>query len=161
MPLVRIRAGSPEATAGFHPADDTAGLLYMDSRLRNADLSSGGRELLTTLALEASTVLENARLLEEQWARQRMEEELRVARQIQENLAPRTLPETGWFRAAASSVPSLQVGGDYLDVREMHAYCWTAIVLTCRAKAWARRCWHRCCRACSWPPRSPSSRWKR
>ncbi len=128
VPLVRIRAGSPEATAGFNPADDTVGLLYMDSRLRNADLSSGGRELLTTLALEASTVLENARLLEEQWARQRMEEELRVARRIQENLAPRTLPETGWFRAAASSVPSLQVGGDYLDVREMHAYCWTAIV---------------------------------
>ncbi len=128
VPLVRIRAGSPEATAGFHPADDTVGLLYMDSRLRNADLSSGGRELLTTLALEASTVLENARLLEEQWVRQRMEQELRIARQIQESLAPRTLPETGWFRAAASSLPSLEVGGDYLDVREMHAWCWAAIV---------------------------------
>jgi sigma-B regulation protein RsbU (phosphoserine phosphatase) len=128
VPLVRIRTGAPEATAGFHRADDTVGLLYMDSRLRNADLSSSGRELLTTLALEASTVLENARLLEEQWARQRMEEELRVARRIQENLAPRALPETGWLRAAASSVPSLEVGGDYLDVREMHAYCWAVIV---------------------------------
>jgi serine phosphatase RsbU (regulator of sigma subunit) len=128
VPLVRIRAGSPEATAGFHPADDTVGLLYMDSRVRNADLSSSGRELLTTLALEASTVLENARLLEEQWARQRMEQELKIAREIQESLAPRHLPQTGWLRAAASSIPSQQVGGDYLDVREMHAYCWAAIV---------------------------------
>jgi sigma-B regulation protein RsbU (phosphoserine phosphatase) len=134
VPLVRIRAGSPEATAGFHPATDTVGLLYMDSRLRNADLSSSGRELLTTLALEASTVLENARLLEEQWARQRMEQELRIARQIQENLAPRMLPQTGWFRAAASSLPSLQVGGDYLDVREMHAYCWAAIIVDVSGK---------------------------
>ncbi len=128
VPLVRIRVGSPEATASFHPADDTIGLLYMDSRVRNADLSSGGRELLTTLALEASTVLENARLLEEQWARQRMEQELRIARQIQESLAPRRLPQTGWLRAAASSIPSQQVGGDYLDVREMHAHCWSVIV---------------------------------
>jgi serine phosphatase RsbU (regulator of sigma subunit) len=128
VPLVRIRSGSPDATAGFHPADDTVGLLYMDSRVRNADLSSGGRELLTTLALEASTVLENARLLEEQWARQRMEQELRIARQIQQSLAPRHLPQTGWFRAAAASIPSQQVGGDYLDIRQMHAYCWAAIV---------------------------------
>ncbi|HOK46247.1 MAG TPA: FHA domain-containing protein, partial [Bryobacteraceae bacterium] len=78
VPLVRVRASSPESGAGFDPAGETVGLLYMDSRLRNADLSSGNRELLTTLALEASTVLENARLLEEQWARQQLEEELRV-----------------------------------------------------------------------------------
>jgi sigma-B regulation protein RsbU (phosphoserine phosphatase) len=57
-----------------------------------------------------------------------MEQELRIARQIQESLAPRVLPEAGWLRAAASSIPSLQVGGDYLDVREMHSYCWAVIV---------------------------------
>ena len=134
VPLVRVRSGSPQDTAGFHPQDDTAGLLYMDSRLRQADLSSSGRELLTTLALEASTVLENARLLEEQWARQRMDQELRIARQIQESLMPRALPATGWFRAAASSIPSQQVGGDYLDVREMHAFCWASIIVDVSGK---------------------------
>ncbi|MGE5567505.1 MAG: SpoIIE family protein phosphatase [Rhodospirillales bacterium] len=128
VPLVRVRAGSPDATAKFDPAGETVGLLYMDSRLRNADLSSGNRELLATLALEASTVLENARLLEEQWARQQLEEELQVARRIQESLTPRTLPETGWFRAAASSFPSAQVGGDYLDVRQLHENCWSTII---------------------------------
>lgn len=127
IPLVKIRSGSSQETAAFHPMDETVGLLYMDSRVRAADLSSGGRELLTTLALEASTVLENARLLEEQWARQRMEQELRIARQIQESLLPRALPTAGWFRAAATSIPSLQVGGDYLDVHQMHAYCWSII----------------------------------
>jgi serine phosphatase RsbU (regulator of sigma subunit) len=127
VPLVRIRMGSSQETAALHPMDETVGLLYMDSRLKAADLSSGGRELLTTLALEASTVLENARLLEEQWARQRMEQELGIARQIQESLLPRQLPSTGWFRAAASNTPCQQVGGDYLDVRQVHPQCWTAI----------------------------------
>lgn len=128
VPLVRIRSGSPAETAALSPAQDTVGLLYMDSRLRSADLSAGGRELLTTLALEASTVLENARLLEEQWARQRMEQELRIARQIQKNLMPRELPESGWFRAVASSIPSLEVGGDYADVRQVNERCWAAVL---------------------------------
>ncbi|MGD0015364.1 MAG: SpoIIE family protein phosphatase [Bryobacteraceae bacterium] len=128
VPLVRVRTGSVAETTAMSPAEDTVGLLYMDSRLENADLSGGSRELLTTLALEASTVLENARLLEEQWARQRMEQELRIARQIQESLMPRALPTSGWFRAAASSIPSLQVGGDYVDVREISPDCWAGIV---------------------------------
>ena len=126
LPLVRIRTGSAEETASLS-VSDTAGLLYMDSRLRSADLSAGGRELLTTLALEASTVLENARLLEEQWARQRMEQELRIARRIQESLMPRSLPAGGWLRAAVSSVPSLQVGGDYADLRPVDRDCWAFV----------------------------------
>ena len=128
VPLVRVRTGAmQDNTAAFNPMDDTVGVLYMDSRLKAADLSSGGREILTTLALEASTVLENARLLEEQWVRQRMQQELGIARQIQQSLLPRILPATGWFRAAASSTPCLEVGGDYLDVRQIHPKCWAAI----------------------------------
>jgi serine phosphatase RsbU (regulator of sigma subunit) len=128
VPLVRVRTASPEETLSMSNAEDTAGLLYMDSRVRNADLSAGGRELLTTLALEASTVLENARLLEDQWARKRLESELRIARQIQRSLMPRSLPADGWFRAAATSVPSLQVGGDYVDVREVAENRWAVVM---------------------------------
>lgn len=128
VPLVRVRAGAAEQTAALSIAEETAGLLYLDSRLGAADLSGGGREILTTLALEASTVLENARLLEERWKRQRMEEELRIARQIQQSLLPRSLPADGWFRAAASSLPSLEVGGDYLDVRQVDSSRWSVVV---------------------------------
>ncbi len=128
VPLVRLRTGTPDETVSTSNPENTAGLLYLDSRARNADLSSGGRELLTTLALEASTVLENARLLEQQWARKRLEEELRIARQIQQSLLPRALPSEGWFRAAATSIPSLQVGGDYVDIRPVNETCWAAMI---------------------------------
>jgi serine phosphatase RsbU (regulator of sigma subunit) len=99
----------------------------MDSRAGEADLSSGNRELLQTLALEASTILENARLLEGERSRQRMEEELRIARAIQESLLPRKLPSTGWLRAAGHSVPSHQVGGDYFDLHPIGASTWALI----------------------------------
>jgi phosphoserine phosphatase RsbU/P len=128
VPLVRVSAGSAEQTSLLSATDETVGLLYMDSRIEQADLSAGGRELLTTLALEASTVLENARLLEDQWARQRMEQELKIARQIQESLLPRMLPAEGWFRAAASSTPSLEVGGDYVDIRQVTDQIWAAVI---------------------------------
>lgn len=128
VPLVRVRTGTVEETSSLTTAEDTVGLLYMDSRVSAADLSAGGRELLTTLALQASTVLENARLLEEVWARQRYEQELKVARDIQARLRPRSLPSSGWFRAAGSSKPSSQVGGDCFDVRQTSETTWAALV---------------------------------
>jgi len=128
VPLVRVRAGVPQETSVLSPAEDTLGLLYMDSRTSPAELPAGGRELLTTLALEASTVLENARLLEEQWARQRMEEELRIARRIQESLLPRAAPESDWFRAVGSNLPSRQVAGDFWDARPVNPARWSTLV---------------------------------
>jgi len=128
VPLVRIRAGQGEATSMISAARETVGVLYMDSRLGAADLAGGNRELLQTLAIEASTVLENARLLEEERAKQRMEEELQLARTIQQSLLPKALPSEGWLRACGSSVASHAVGGDYFEVTEVTRNCWSAVV---------------------------------
>ncbi len=129
VPLVRIAATAVEtSTQRLTVESETVGVLYLDSRSITADLSGGNRELLQTLAIEASTVMENARLLQEERVKQKMEEELNVARAIQQNLLPRSLPSTGWFRACGSSVASHQVGGDYFDVLPVSADCWAVIV---------------------------------
>ena len=128
IPLVRIRTTSGEDTSMLSPQTDTVGVLYMDSRVSAADLSGGNRELLQTLAIEASTVLENARLLDEEREKLKIEEELNVARTIQQSLLPGQLPSTGWFRACGSSIPSHQVGGDYFDVVEVDKSCWATVV---------------------------------
>lgn len=128
VPLVRMRAGQGDATSVVPTGAETVGVLYMDSRLGNADLAGGNRELLQTLAIEASTVLENARLLEEERAKQQMEEELNLARTIQQSLLPKSLPDTGWLRAAGSSLASHAVGGDYFEVAEVNRHCWSAVV---------------------------------
>ncbi len=101
----------------------------MDSRISAADLAGGNRELLQTLAIEASTVLENARLLEEERGKRQMEEELNLARTIQQSLLPRELPSDGWLRACGSSMASHEVGGDYYDVESGDiTNCWSAVV---------------------------------
>jgi serine phosphatase RsbU (regulator of sigma subunit) len=128
VPLVRISRVRGDATSMTSAAEETVGVLYMDSRQAAADLAGGNRELLQTLAIEASTILENARLLEEERAKQKIEEELDVARTIQQGLLPRYLPTEGWFRACGSSVASHQVGGDYFDVIPAGPDAWTAVV---------------------------------
>jgi len=127
LPLVRVAFGASQPTDQVSPIEYTVGVIYLDSRAGAADLSAGNRELLETLALEASTILENARLLEADRQRQRMTEELRIAQQIQASLLPKQLPATGWFRAAGKSIPTLQVGGDYFDAAQISQTCWYAV----------------------------------
>jgi sigma-B regulation protein RsbU (phosphoserine phosphatase) len=130
VPLVRIRAGQVDGSTTnlISTGAESVGVLYMDSRAGAADLAGGNRELLQALAIEASTVLENARLLEEERAKHRMDEELRLARTIQQSLLPKSLPADGWIRARGSSIASREVGGDYFDVAEVHRHCWSAVV---------------------------------
>ena len=128
IPLVRVRTGSTEDTRIGTTAESTIGLLYLDSRSSAADLSPGSRELLQTLAIEASTILENTRLMDEQRAKERMESELQIAREIQQGLLPAEMPSKGWFRAAGSSLPATQVGGDYFDVRQITPALWASVV---------------------------------
>ena len=123
VPLIQVRTGSMQETVATS-LNNTVGVLYMDSRVEAADLSAGNREILQTLALETSTILENARLLEEERSKQKLEEELNIARSIQSGLLPRELPAEGWFRAVGSSIASRQVGGDYFDVRQAGAECY-------------------------------------
>jgi sigma-B regulation protein RsbU (phosphoserine phosphatase) len=128
LPLIRVHASAGSETRGISAAEDTVGMVYMDSRHAPADLSGGNRELLQTLAIEASTILENARLLEEERGKLRMEDELKIAREIQQGLQPAMLPMTGWFHAAGSSIPSTQVGGDYFDVHQISPDAFVAVV---------------------------------
>jgi sigma-B regulation protein RsbU (phosphoserine phosphatase) len=126
VPLIHIY-GSQDAQAV--PAESqTAGLIYMDSRYSAREMAAGDRELLQTLAIEASVIIENARLLEEEREKKKMDEELRVARGIQQALLPRAFPREGWFHAAGSSVASLQVGGDYFDVIPVDERSWAVLV---------------------------------
>ena len=119
IPLIKMNAGAaPTETMATPAVHETVGVLYLDSRELGIRLTVSDRELLQTLALEASNVIENARLLDDERRNRKIQEELDIARNIQQSLLPRRLPETGWFRAAGISIPSQNVGGDYFDVRQ-------------------------------------------
>lgn len=96
--------------------DETKGILAIGPKISGTDFNEAELEFLKTLGNQAMTSLENARLFQEALEKQRMEEELHIARTIQQGLLPSGLPNILNYDVAALNVPSRQVGGDYFDV---------------------------------------------
>jgi len=71
--------------------------------------------LLEVLGNQMVVAMNNARLYQESLEKQRLEEELSLARQIQLELLPKSCPRTESFEFSAFIQPARQVGGDYYD----------------------------------------------
>jgi sigma-B regulation protein RsbU (phosphoserine phosphatase) len=76
-------------------------------------------ELFRTLAHQGAVAIENARLFQENLEKQRMEEELNIARDLQMSMLPATCPEVEGFKIAANATPAREVGGDFYDFIEI------------------------------------------
>jgi len=94
------------------------GIIYLDSR-RAAAFSRLERQILDALAVEAASILDNARLVEYERQRQRLEQELSIARDIQQALLPRGFRDYPHLTVSGINLPCLSVGGDYFDVFPM------------------------------------------
>ena len=91
------------------------GILYLDSR-RPAAFSKLDRQLLDAFTDQAASILDNARLVARERERQRMEQEINIARDIQQALLPRNFRDYPHLAVAGCNFPCLSVGGDYFDV---------------------------------------------
>src|ERR1700726_1775123 len=94
---------------------DFLGVLYLDSR-RPAAFSKLDRQILDALDADAASILDNARLVERDRERQRLEQEINIARDIQQALLPRDFREYPHLAVTGFNLPCLSVGGDYFDV---------------------------------------------
>jgi sigma-B regulation protein RsbU (phosphoserine phosphatase) len=95
--------------------DRRIGVLYLDSRERGTLLSDATRAALETLSAEASVAIENARLYREKLEKSKMEQEMRIAAEIQQALLPKPRASMGFVEAAAASLPCRSIGGDFFD----------------------------------------------
>src|SRR6266481_8098781 len=115
IPLFSVmRANSQESVVNLRRGE-FLGVLYMDSR-RPAAFSKLDRQILDALAADAASILDNARLVERERERQRMEQEINIARDIQQALLPRDFREYPHLSVTGFNLPCLSVGGDYFDV---------------------------------------------
>lgn len=95
---------------------ENKGLMILGTRLSGQPFVAEDFEFLSSLANLAIISLENARLFKEAIEKQRMEDELMIAREIQKGLLPSVLPAIPGVDIAAANISSKQVGGDYYDV---------------------------------------------
>ncbi|MCC7354546.1 MAG: SpoIIE family protein phosphatase [Anaerolineae bacterium] len=119
-PAVRaLKAAGVRMTVPLVSQGDLLGLLNLGPRLSEQDYSSDDRGLLNNLASQAAPALRVAQLVRQQQlelqARERLEQELRVARLIQQTLLPKELPSLPGWHVSAYYRPARAVGGDFYD----------------------------------------------
>lgn len=91
------------------------GIIYADTPVAETTFTEDHLKVLTTLASVAAIRVENARLHEEQLEHQRLEQELYLAREIQQRFQPTAPPIVSGYDLLGISFPCLTVGGDYYD----------------------------------------------
>ena len=95
------------------------GAIYLGQRLSDQDYGPDDRRILATLGAQAAPAICVAQLVRDQaieiQARERLEQELRVATLIQQQFLPRELPRLSGWQVAAHYGPARAVGGDFYD----------------------------------------------
>ncbi len=93
----------------------TIGVVYVDSRATTREFMDTDLTLFTNLADQAGIAIENARLHQESLEKERIEHELRIAQDIQQNLLPRGPYPLPGFDLYGMSEACDETGGDYFD----------------------------------------------
>ncbi len=91
------------------------GLLTLFNKHSDSGFSVGDQRLLSILAAQSAHIIENARLYEKEQALIRLQEEMRLANDIQVNLLPQENPKLAGYDIGGKSIPAKDVGGDYYD----------------------------------------------
>lgn len=111
--------------------EEVEGLLYVDARIPREPFTEDDLRLVSSLAHLAAAKLKQVRLLAEVAHKRKMEEELDLARRIQERLLPLLPADLPGFELAALHQPSRQVSGDlygHFPGPEGSAWLWVADV---------------------------------
>jgi serine phosphatase RsbU (regulator of sigma subunit) len=114
VPLYSTSRGLSDTGAPVHRGELLA-VIYLDSR-RIAAFSAIDRQILDALGVQAASIMDNARLVERERERQRLEQELSIARTIQQALLPHGLNDYPHLAVTGVHYPCHEVGGDYFDV---------------------------------------------
>lgn len=117
--LEELRAGGAVLVLPLVSQGELVGLVNLGPRLSEQDYSTDDKKLLSDLAAQAAPAVRVAQLVRQQQietqARERLEQEMRVARVIQQTLLPRELPVFEGWQIAAHWQPAQAVSGDFYD----------------------------------------------
>ena len=118
--LVAMKAAGVKLAVPLVSQGELIGVLNLGPRRSEQEYSTDDRKLLNNLAAQAAPALRVGQLVRQQRVeartRQRFEQELEVARLIQQNFLPKELPDLPGWEIAALYRPAREVGGDFYDV---------------------------------------------
>jgi phosphoserine phosphatase RsbU/P len=113
--LARYRTAGVELFVPMMIQDRLIGAIIVGAKRSGKLYSREDIELLSTVGSQAAIALENARLHRSEIEKQKLDEQMAMARRIQTGLLPRSTPAGHGLDISGVSLPALTVGGDYFD----------------------------------------------
>jgi len=98
----------------FSSRDQLMGIIYA-SRNESFGFDADDTSMLESFANQSAIALENADLWQSALEKERLEQELRIARDVQLRLLPQTMPEIPGFEIETFFLTAYEVGGDFYD----------------------------------------------
>jgi serine phosphatase RsbU (regulator of sigma subunit) len=115
IPLRKPQVQATRDTAVIVSTGEVMGALYVDSRFASRDISGVSNDILHVIAIEAASLIENARLVQAEEASRRYQQELSIAASIQQKLMAGTIPEVPFARLSGRNLSCKEIGGDFYD----------------------------------------------
>ena len=110
-----LRKNDIKLLIGLRFQNEKIGVVGVGASANQQEYGEAEVNFLQSLGNLALLTIQKSLLLEERLEKQRLDEELNLAKAIQKGLLPEPLPELPGFELAAINVSSRQVGGDYFD----------------------------------------------
>ena len=92
------------------------GFLMLSFAPDQEDVAAEDLAVLASVVSQVALQSENLRLIEENIEKRRLQEQLEMARDVQQRFLPRVMPQTPGLDVAACFRSSLEVAGDYYDI---------------------------------------------
>lgn len=114
-----VQENNIELVIGLRFQNKKIGVVGVGARATKEGYGHAEINFLQSLGNLALLTIQKTLLLEEQIVKKRLEEELNLAKTIQEGLLPNPIPNIPGFDIAAINVSSRQVGGDYFEILKL------------------------------------------
>jgi len=105
-----------KAVIGLQFQSEKIALVGVGARANEEAYTDSDYNFLQSLGNLAVLSIQKTYLLEERIEKERIEEELTIAKSIQKGLLPDPIPQVDQLDIAAQNISSYQVGGDYFDI---------------------------------------------
>jgi phosphoserine phosphatase RsbU/P len=103
------------AAAPLLAGDVRLGTLYV-AKERAREFERDDMRSIKMVADQIAMAMQHSRLISSSIEREKIEQEMMIARDLQQRLLPRSMPESPWYDIDAESRPAHLVGGDYYDI---------------------------------------------
>ncbi len=91
------------------------GFILLAPQTQNCEFDNEEINFLITLGAQAAMAVENAILLQQLTEKERLKQELEIAREVQKRLLPQKDPQIAGLDISGVCLPAEEVGGDYFD----------------------------------------------